>query len=128
MSQISVYLQNALVNHVFRNSALTSPTTVYLALYTVDPGDADSGTEVTGGSYARQSITFGAPTLGVTSSVGNITFPTATAPWGTVVAIGVRDDVTGGNLLVHGLLSPQVTINTNDIFQVLSGSLTVQMT
>ena len=61
MAEFSNYLENALINAVLRNTSYTSPTTVYVSLYTTDPTDADSGTEVSGGLYARTAVTFGAP-------------------------------------------------------------------
>lgn len=48
MAEMSNYLENALINATLRNTSYTSPATVYLALYTSDPTDADSGTEVSG--------------------------------------------------------------------------------
>ena len=55
---VSDYLENALLNHVFRGVAYTAPTAIYLALYTSDPTDANTGTEVSSGGYARQQVTF----------------------------------------------------------------------
>ena len=101
MAEFSNYLENALINAVLRNTSYTSPTTVYVALFTSDPTDAGSGTEVSGGSYARTSITFGAPSNGVTTSNADCTFPQATASWGTVTHIGLYDASTSGNLLFH---------------------------
>lgn len=64
MSSFSDYLENKVLDHVYRNVAYTAPTGTYLALYTVAPTDAGGGTEVTGGGYARQAITFGASSGG----------------------------------------------------------------
>ena len=101
MAEFSNYLENALINAVLRNTSYTSPTTVYVGLFTSDPTDAGSGTEVSGGSYSRTSITFGAPSNGVTTSNADCTFPQATASWGTVGWIGLHDASTSGNLLFH---------------------------
>jgi len=125
MSKIANYLENAIVNHFLRNSSVTSPTKVYLALYTSDPTDADTGTEVSGGAYARQAITFSAPSNGSTSNSSTITFPTATANWGTITHMGIRDASSGGNLLFYGPLSVSKTITTGDQFIVNSGNLVV---
>lgn len=127
MSEMSNYLENALVNAVLRNTAYTSPTTVYLALYTTDPTDADSGTEVSGNAYARQSITFGAPSNGVTTNSAAIEFPQATGSWGTVAYVGIRDASTAGNLLFHTPLDASKTIATGDVFRVAAGSLSVTL-
>ena len=125
MSKIANYLENAIVNHFLRNSSVTSPTKVYLALYTSDPTDADTGTEVSGGAYARQAITFSAPSNGSTSNSSTITFPTATGNWGTITHMGIRDASSGGNLLFYGPLSVSKTITTGDQFIVNSGNLVV---
>ena len=62
MSSISNYLEEKIINHFLRGTAAASPATVYLALYTSDPTDADTGAEVTGGGYVRQQITLTEPT------------------------------------------------------------------
>lgn len=127
MSEMSNYLENALINVTLRATAFTAPTTIYVALYTTDPTDADTGTEVTGGSYARQSVTFAAPSNGVSASNATVTFPTAGASWGTVTHIGLRDALTAGNLLYHTPLDASKTIGSGDVFQITSGSLTVTL-
>jgi len=127
MAEFSNYLENALINAVLRNTSYTSPTTVYVALFTSDPTDAGSGTEVSGGSYSRTSVTFGAPSNGVTTSNADCTFPQATASWGTVTHIGLYDASTSGNLLFHTPLDTSKTIDSGDIFKIASGSLTVTL-
>jgi hypothetical protein len=94
MAEFSNFLENALINATLRNTTYTSPATVYVSLYTTDPTDADSGTEVSGGSYARTSATFDAPSNGVTQNSADVTFPTSTASWGTVTHIGIHDAST----------------------------------
>jgi hypothetical protein len=127
MAEFSNYLEDALINATLRNTAYTSPTTVYVSLYTSDPTDADSGTEVSGGSYARTSVTFDAPSNGVTQNSADVTFPTATASWGTVSHIGVHDASTSGNLLFHTPLDTAKTIDSGDIFKIETGNLTVTL-
>jgi hypothetical protein len=127
MAEMSNYLENALVNATLRNTAYTSPSTVYLALYTSDPTDADTGTEVSGTSYARQSITFGAPSNGASTNSAAIEFPQAGGSWGTVTHIGIRDASTAGNLLYHTPLDASKTIATGDVFRIAVGSLSVTL-
>jgi hypothetical protein len=127
MAEMSNFLENALINATLRNTSYTSPTTVYLALYTSDPTDADTGTEVSGGSYARQSITFGSPSNGASTNTAAIEFPQATGSWGTVAYIGIRDASTAGNLLYHTALDASKTIATGDVFRVAIGSLSVTL-
>ena len=128
MAEISNYLENALVNATLRNTSYTSPATVYVALYTTDPTDADTGTEVSGNGYVRQSVAFSAPSNGVTSNSGAVEFPQATGSWGTVAYIGLRDASSGGNLLYHSPLDASKTISTGDVFRIAVGSLTVTLT
>ncbi|MET3699514.1 hypothetical protein SAMN05877753_111152 [Bacillus oleivorans] len=127
MAQMSNYLENALINATLRGTAYTAPATVYLALYTSDPTDADTGTEVTGGGYARQPATFTAPSNGVTSLSANVSFPQATANWGTVTHVGVRDALTGGNLLYHTNLTTARNILSGDDYSVLAGEVQITL-
>lgn len=127
MAEMSNYLENALINVTLRATSYTAPTTVYLALYTTDPTDADTGTECSGTAYARQSITFGAPSNGVSTNSAVIDFPQAGGAWGTITHIGIRDALTTGNLLYHSPLDTSKTIATGDVFRVASGSLSVTL-
>lgn len=124
---MSNYLENALINGTLRATTYTAPSTVYVALFTSDPTDAGSGTEVSGGSYARQSATFGAPSNGASVTTADITFPTATGNWGTVGWIGIYDALTTGNLLYHTALDASKTIETGDIFKISAGNLSVTL-
>jgi len=129
MSEMSNYLENALINVTLRATAYTAPTTVYVALYTTDPTDADTGTEVStsGTGYARTAVTFGAPSNGVSTNSATVTFPTATAAFGTVTHIGLRDASTAGNLLYHTPLDTSKTIDSGDIFSITTGNLSVTL-
>ena len=127
MAEMSNYLEDALINATLRNTAYTSPTTVYVGLFTSDPTDAGSGTEVSGGSYARTAVTFGAPSNGVTTNSGAVEFPQATGNWGTVGWIGIYDAATSGNLLYHTALDASKTIETGDIFKISTGNLSVTL-
>ena len=129
MAEFSNYLENALINAVLRNTSYTSPATVYVSLYTTDPTDADSGTEVStsGTGYARTAVTFGAPSNGVSTNSADVTFPTATAGWGTVTHIGIHDALTSGNLLFHTPLDTSKTIDSGDIFKITTGNLSVTL-
>jgi hypothetical protein len=127
MAEMSNYLENALINGTLRATNYTAPTTVYVALYTSDPTDADTGTEVSGTSYARQAVTFDAPSNGVTTNSAAVEFPQAGGSWGTVSYIGLRDASTAGNLLYHTALDAAKTIETGDVFRIATGSLSVTL-
>ena len=127
MAEFSDYLENKILNHVLRNTSYTSPTTVYVGLFTTDPTDAGSGTEVSGGSYARQVLSVTTASGGIVTSSGDVTFPQATANWGTVSHIGILDALSSGNLLMHTPLTTSKTIESGDILKISSGNLTVTL-
>lgn len=122
----SNFLELELLDHVLGNAAYSAPATVYIALYTTDPTDADTGTEVSTGdwsNYARVAVTNNATnwpaasgTSPATKSNGTIIdFGTATIVTPpTVTHVGIRDAASGGNLLKHGALATAKTINNND--------------
>ena len=125
MAGLSDYLENIVINHLFRNQSYTPPSTIYIGLFTTAPTDAGGGTELSGGSYARQIVTLSAASGGATSNSADITFPTATADWGTIVAAGIFDASTAGNLLAWNNLTQSKTVNNGDTFKIMSGSLTL---
>lgn len=127
MSAASDYLENKVLDHVLKVASFTQPAALYLALYTAAPSDSGGGTEVSGGSYARQAVTFAAASGGTSASSATVTFPVATANWGTIGWIGIFDASTSGNLLFHGAVTAAKTIETGDTFQVTAGNLTISL-
>mgnify|MGYP003653696779 CR=1 FL=1 len=127
MAEMSNYLENALINVTLRATSYTAPAAVYVGLYTTDPTDANTGTEVSGGSYARTAVTMGAPSNGVSTNSAAVTFPTATGTWGTVGWIGILDASTSGNLLYHTPLDASKSITSGDIFTIAIGNLSVTL-
>jgi hypothetical protein len=125
MAGISTYLANKLLDHTLRNVAYTPPSTVYVALYTTNPTANDTGTEVSGSGYARQQATFNVASGGTITNNVDIVFPTATASWGTVSYVGIRDASTGGNLLYYAPLSVSKTIDQGDQLKIPAGQLSI---
>lgn len=123
----SDYLEDAVLDHVFRNTALTSPTTVYVALYTATPSDAGGGTEVSGGSYARTAGTFGAASGGAIANSSAVTFPQASGSWGTVTHFGIFDAQTDGNLLAWAALDTGKAIGADDTAEFAIGDLEITL-
>ena len=119
------YLETRLLNHVLRATPYTAPATVYVALFTAAPGEAGGGTEVSGGAYARQSVTFTAPAPDTVTNTADINFPIATADWGTIVAFALMDQAAAGNMLYYSALSASRTVLTNDQFRFPAGQLSV---
>jgi hypothetical protein len=127
MAELSNFLENKLLDHVLRNVSYTSPTTVYVGLFTSDPTDAGTGTEVSGGSYARQILSVTTATGGIVTSSADVTFPQCTASWGTVSHIGLLDALSSGNLLMHTPLTTSRAIETGDILKISTGNLTASL-
>jgi hypothetical protein len=127
MAAMSNYLENALINATLRNTAFTSPSTVYVGLFLTDPTDAGTGNEVSGGSYARKAMTFGAPSNGVSTNSAAVEFDQATGDWGTIPFFALFDASTSGNMLYHGALTSSKTIETGDVFKFASASVSVTL-
>jgi hypothetical protein len=127
MAAASDFLELKILEHTLGITSYTAPTTTYLALFTSDPTDAGTGTEVSGGSYARQSISWNTPASGATTNSADVTFPQATGNYGTVTHIGIYDASSSGNLLYHGALSASKSVETNDTFIVEAGDLSVSL-
>ena len=125
MSDLSNFLENELYDHVLRNAAYTSPTTVYLALFTaVTDAEAGTGTEVSGNGYARQAVTFGAPTNGAGSNSADVEFPEATGAWGTVTHAGLFDASSAGNALTAiKALAASRDVQSGDVLRFPAGDL-----
>ena len=119
------YLETQLLNHVLRNVSYSSPTTVYVALFTVAPTESGGGTEVTGGAYARQAVTFSSPSPDQVSNTIDVTFPIASANWGTVVAFAIMDAASGGNMLYFANLTASRDVLINDQLRFPIGQLIV---
>jgi hypothetical protein len=118
-------LSNALLNAVLRNVSYTSPASVFCGLYTTAPTSTAAGTEVSGGSYARQAVTFSAAASGATSNSGAVTFPVASASWGTVTAAAISDAVSAGNQLYFGNLGTPKAVGIGDQLNFAIAALAV---
>lgn len=133
MAALSDYLENELLDHILRNEPYAPATSVWIALFTADNGleQGDITGEVSGGSYARVEVggtsgrDFAVASLGATSNSQDITFPTATADWGTVTHMAIMDASTAGNVLLHGALSASKAVNNGDTVKYNAGDLDV---
>lgn len=115
MGSISDFLEKELLDHVF-NASWAAPANVFVGLSTGDPLDTGAGMEEpTGtGAYTRATITFGAAASRAVDQSAKVTFPQATANWGTITHYAVFDAVSGGNMLAHGSLnSSKRVVNGN---------------
>ena len=129
MSGFSDYLEDKVLEHVFGGNAFTAPSTLYVALYTVALSDTGGGTEVSGGAYARKTATFTVSGTNPTtaSNTAAIEYPSATANYGTVVAVGVLDASSGGNLLAYSTLDSSKVVSSGDVFRFNAGDLDITL-
>jgi len=118
--------ETTVLTWAFTTGSATRPTAWHLALFTSNPAEDASGTEVSGGGYARQAATF--TVSGNTASNSSaIEYPTATAGYGTVSHVGVFDASSGGNLISYAALTTSKTIDTGDVFRVPAGDLDITL-
>jgi hypothetical protein len=128
--------EKAILNHLFRNTALgLDATNMWVCLFTATPSDSATGTEVTGGSYARVAVNrtgtgwnAATGTLALVDNAAAVTFPTATADWGTITAFGITKSAAGAlstDLIYWGTLTVSKAILNGDIAQFLAGALDI---
>ena len=144
MAAMSNYLENKLIDHVFRGVAYTAPTIAYFGLFTAIPSDAGGGTEVSTGGYGRAQLACNTTnwaatnaalstvnpstgTSGQTSNNSTVTFATPSATWNTITHFGIFDQPTGGNLLFWGALSASKLIQSGDAVTIQASQLVVQI-
>jgi hypothetical protein len=126
MSAASNYTENLALKWLLTDTSATRPTAWYIGLFTSDPTDAGSGTEVSGNGYSRKAIAF-TVTNDQAANSATVTFDAATGNWGTIGWVGIYDASTSGNLLFHGAVTTSKTIETGDTFQVSSSNLTITL-
>jgi hypothetical protein len=143
MAALSDYLENKIIDQLFRGQAYSFPTTLYVGLLTAAPTDSTPGTEVSGGSYARVAVanslanwagtqgagttTASSGTSGTTSNNNSIAFPVATANWGTVAYVGIYDAATNGNRLAYSALDTPRAVLSGDPVLFAAGKLSFQI-
>jgi len=148
MANMSNYLENKLIDHIFRGTSYTAPSTLAVALCTAAPNDTSTGATITevadSNGYERTELapddanwtdTAGGTdetssgTTGTTSNAAAITFPTASGSWGTITHIAIVDSAThgAGNVLFWGELVTPKTITDQDTFSFSIGNLSVQL-
>ena len=132
MGSFSDYLENELLDHVFKTGAYTAATNLYVALRTSTPDDADTGStlpgELTGGGYVRiKCNTWDAAAWGATENSQTVTFAQATADLGTVTHFAICDATTNANCLGWGALSASRVISSGDTYSFATGDLDVTL-
>jgi hypothetical protein len=122
----SNYLETKVLGHVFGATAYSAPGTIYLGLFTSNPAEDGSGTEISGSGYARKSVAF-TVSGNTASNSAAVEFDTATGSWGTITHVGIFDASTSGNLMAYAALTASKAIETGDVFRVPSGDLDITL-
>jgi hypothetical protein len=127
MSLSNLFETNVLT-WLLTGDAVTRPSAFYVALFTSNPDEDASGTEVStsGTAYARQSVSFSV-SGNTASNTAAIEFPTATASYGTVTHVGVFDASTAGNLIAYAALTTSKAIDTGDVLRLPANDLDITM-
>ena len=133
----SNYLEEKILKHIFGLGTFTKPSSVYVGLATATISDTTTGSTVTEpstGAYARVTVANNATNFpaatGTTATKKNgvvITFPEATASWGTVTHFFIADAATTGNVLIYGQLSASKVIDAGDIPRFNAESLSITL-
>ncbi|MCK9622000.1 MAG: hypothetical protein M0R47_15880 [Methylobacter sp.] len=142
---LSDYAENKVADVLFRNTAFSesSPASYYVFLSSTACSDSATGTELTGGSYARVGVTrataswkgtHGTTTgasSGTNATISNaaaVTFPTATADWATASHWGIIDSASGaGNIIICAALTANRTITAGATASFAIDALTIQI-
>jgi len=136
----STYLEKKVLDHTLGVASFTMPATVYVALYTSNPGPLNTGNEVVanGGpslGYQRKAMTFNAAIEtdsgngpSISKNNGAVTFgPCETTAWGTITHAAIFDSATNGQMLYYGALSEAKTIGITDTFTFPNEQYTISM-
>ena len=132
MGSFSDYLENELLDHVFKTGAYVQETNLYVALLTSTPDDADTGItlpgELSGGGYVRiKCNTWDLAAAGATENSQTVTFAQATADQGTVTHFAICNATTNGACIGWGALSASRVISSGDTASFATGDLDVTL-
>ena len=129
MAALSDHAEKLLLDFLMTTGTATSPTNWYVALYTAAPSDSGRGTEVSGAGYARQSVAFDAAATpgGTTSNSADVSFTATGGNYGTVTHLGIFDASSSGNLLWHGALTADKTVEDGDTITFTAGNIDLTM-
>lgn len=118
-------IENQLLDALVGADTFSVTTPIKLALVTANGDDASAGTEVTGGSYARQTITFTAADAGEIENASAISF--TAMPAVTVVGIELYDSAGSPKRLAYGALTSSRAVTAGDTVQFASGAITLSL-
>lgn len=125
MGCITTYAANRLLDLTLRGTAFASPADVYLGWMLSPPGADGTGTEIIGGSYTREPVTFDPASGGtIEANAPAVWSPLYTAADVMLAGWGLFDAVTGGNMLAYGRV-PSTVVPANRPFTMPTGWLTI---
>ena len=127
MATLSNSVQDETLDHILGTEGSTSPTTVYVALYTTDPGRDDAGDEVDAAGYSRQAITFDASVDGSASNSADVEFGPAEADWGEISHAALHADESLSDLILFGALESARNVLTDDFLRFSAGNVTIEL-
>jgi hypothetical protein len=120
----SNYLEDKILDHVFKGASFTPPSNLYIALFSSDPGETGVTGELSGNGYTRKLYnTWNTSVGGLKTNNGPIDFPEASGDWLTCTHFGIFDDITAGNFLGGGILTTPKTITAGDIAEFADTAL-----
>jgi hypothetical protein len=122
---LSNYLENKLLDHVFRNTAYTPPAIVYVSLHTSDPGETGTNELPVADGYTRQTGAFDVAASGATANSTAITFTNSGSAWAAVSYFATWDAASAGNCLGIGPLAASKTVAGGDTGTFAVGALTI---
>lgn len=144
MANMSNYLENQLVDFLFRGGSFTPPATLYFALCTSTPSESSTGStisEISGGNYSRQSLAASssnwystqADTTATSSGTNGTTSNAVSIAWnsvtwtGTVTSVAICDASSGGNMLFYSALNSNKTLASGDSISFAVSGLSIQI-
>ncbi|MPZ13989.1 MAG: hypothetical protein GEU73_06130 [Chloroflexi bacterium] len=125
MTALSDVGETQLLKYLVNQTPTAPVQPLKVALMSAAPSDSAVGTEIAGGSYARQNITFSAVSADVATNSADITFtnmPAATVGW-----VNIYDSAGTPVRWLHGALAASKTFTAGDSFTIPAGSLTITL-
>lgn len=117
--------ENKMLDALVGTASYSANTPIKLALVTAAGSDSAAGTEVSGGSYARQTITFNSAASGSIDNASAVSF--ANMPTCTVVGIELWDSAGTPVRLAYGSLTSNKSLTSGDTLEFAAGSITLSL-
>ncbi len=140
-NEISNFLALEILDHLFNNATYTYVATWVAMIITTPVTDGMTGstiTEPSGGAYARKQVNKNggsSPTWDLAAgttptqidNTHSVDFVTATASWGTIIAVALVDASSAGNLLMYDNTMTDKLVDDGDTAKFAVGVLDVEL-